>query len=253
MKICICQYSIEWENKQANKRKICDILSKVKQQVQWIIFPETCLTGFTFNKNLQTTYKDLTFFSEITKKFRAYLSFGGVYNKENVCITINPEGSLISKTSKIHMFSPSGEHLYHKQGSTFSPFIINNTRITPFICYDLRFAPMFWTAAEKTDVFLVIANWPEKRRTHWKTLLRARAIENQAFVIGVNRTGSSPVADYYGDSCVISPDGEIILDAKNREKAFIVDIKPDDVCTSRKNFPVLKDRKKFSDYGCFGK
>ncbi len=177
------------------------------------------------------------------------MSFGGIFCNENVCITVNPEGSIVSESSKIHMFSPSGEHLYHRPGSKFQPFTIDNARISPFICYDLRFAPVFWAVAEKTDIFLVIANWPEQRRNHWKTLLQARAIENQAFVIGVNRTGRSPAEDYCGESCVIDPQGKIIFDAGNKEKAFVVDIKPDDVRRVRKSFAVLRDRKRFSDYG----
>lgn len=250
MKICICQYNIKWENKQANKRKICDILSEVKQHPQWIILPETCLTGFTFNSNLQLTNSDITFFTELAKKYGTYISFGGIFCNKNVCMTINPEGNIVSESSKIHMFSPSGEHLYHKPELKTQPFVIDNARISSFVCYDLRFAPIFWVAAEKTDIFLVIANWPAQRKTHWKILLQARAIENQAFVIGVNRTGKSPVEDYYGESCIIDPWGKIIFDARDQEKAFIVDIRIDDVHEIRKSFPVLKDRKKFFDYSC---
>lgn len=248
MEICICQYDIEWENKQKNKEKILKILSDVSD-VDLIVFPETSLSGFSFNKKITTlSEEDIKFFSSIAKNKKAFVCFGGIVEDENSCIFLNPEGDLISKSSKIHLFSFSREHLYHKDGSRFQQTIIKGARISPFVCYDLRFAPLFWVVAEKTDIYIVIANWPSERILHWKTLLQARAIENQAFVIGVNRTGKSPSACYSGVSCVINPEGKIIFDAKDKEAAFVVNINLDEVQKIRQAFPVIKDRKKLYDY-----
>ncbi|MGC8805080.1 MAG: nitrilase-related carbon-nitrogen hydrolase, partial [Candidatus Ratteibacteria bacterium] len=198
MKICLCQFEVKWENKQENKAQIREILSGVeKSQVNLIIFPETTLTGFSFNKEITSlTQQDIEFFSNIAQRYSSYVCFGGIYDHQNVCITLNPEGRPISTTRKIHLFSPSGEPLHHLPGRKIESFVIGKITITPFICYDLRFAPLFWTYAEKTDIFIVIANWSEKRKSHWKTLLQARAIENQAFVAAVNRIGESPDEKY---------------------------------------------------------
>ncbi|MCM8805468.1 MAG: carbon-nitrogen family hydrolase [Candidatus Omnitrophica bacterium] len=250
MKICLCQYSIIWENKQKNKEKIENLFEKsILKNVNLIVFPEMSLTGFSFNKNItQLTDDDFEFFSNIAKKYSSYVSFGALKNGKNVCITVNPEGKIISQTGKIHLFSPSGEHKQHKDSSKVHQFVLGKTRITPFICYDLRFAPLFWIYAENTDIFLVLANWPESRKTHWKILLQARAIENQAYVAGINRTGISPDNKYCGNSCVIDPWGKIILDAKNKEGIFVCDIEQENVSKIRSEFPVLKDRKRFIEY-----
>ncbi|MCM8758894.1 MAG: carbon-nitrogen family hydrolase [Candidatus Omnitrophica bacterium] len=248
MKICICQYDIEWENKHKNKEKILGLISKI-EDADLIILPETCLTGFSFKKEITTLTKDdLKFFSQIAKDKKSCVCFGGIFDEKNCCFVVSPEGEIILKTAKVHLFTPSGEHAHHKAGTHIKTVRIDCTNITPLICYDLRFAPLFWISAEKTDVFVVIANWPESRRNHWKSLIVARAIENQAFVVGVNRTGKSPKEKYCGDSCVIDPQGRIILNAGNKNGAFVVDLEINDVKKTRKNFPVLKDRKNLSDY-----
>ncbi|HOL49609.1 MAG TPA: nitrilase-related carbon-nitrogen hydrolase [bacterium] len=249
MKICLCQFDIIWENKQGNKQKIQTLVSGLeKTQVDLLIFPETTLTGFSFNEITVITREDIAFFADIAKTYNTHVCFGGIYDNKNMCFSINPEGTLISQTGKIHLFSPSGEQAYHLPERTITSFTIGNTRLTPFICYDLRFAPLFWTPAEKTDIFIVIANWPEKRTKHWKILLQARAIENQAFVVGVNRTGESPHEKYCGDSCVIDPWGNVVLDAENEEGIFICYIQVEQLEEIRKSFPVLKDRLAFSEY-----
>lgn len=248
MKICLCQYDIEWENKKKNKEKIEDILADVSN-IDLIVLPETSLSGFSFNRAVTTlTRSDMDFFISIAKKKASFVCAGGVIEEKNSCIVVNNSGKVVLETSKIHLFSVSGENMHHKPGSQIANFRIGKVTITPFICYDLRFAPLFWLSAHQTDIFLVIANWPETRRNHWKTLLSARAIENQSFVIGVNRIGKSPYESYCGDSSVIDPQGRVIFDAGNRCGAFVVEINPEDVENCRKNFPVLKDRKNFSDY-----
>ncbi|MCM8763872.1 MAG: carbon-nitrogen family hydrolase [Candidatus Omnitrophica bacterium] len=252
MNICLCQYNIEWEDKQKNKEKIIKILSSIRN-VNLIVFPEMSLSGFSFNKKATTLARnDIDFFSSIAESKKAFVCFGGIVKEKNSCIVINPKGKVILSVAKIHLFSPSKESSYHKPGSAIKSFRLGTGSITPLICYDLRFAPLFWLAATKTDIYTVIANWPISRRNHWKTLLVARAIENQAFVIGVNRIGKSPYEDYCGESCVIDPQGRIIFDAENKHGAFVVDIEIRDVYEIRKSFPVLKDRKKLSDYNNLG-
>lgn len=113
--------------------------------------------------------------------------------------------------------------------------------MTPFICYDLRFPEPFRFVASETDLFVVVANWPEVRRDHWRTLLRARAIENQAYVAGVNRVGDGGKLHYAGDSALIDPLGETLAEAGDSEAVLVGEISADRVREARERFPVLGD------------
>ena len=120
---------------------------------------------------------------------------------------------------------------------------MNGVRVTPFICYDLRFADLFWDVAADTDLYLVPANWPGVRREHWMALLRARAIENQAYVVGVNRVGSGDGLEYTGDSRIIDPLGEIVQAAPAGDVTTLwATIDPARVVDVRKRFPFMADR-----------
>ena len=112
------------------------------------------------------------------------------------------------------------------------------------ICYDLRFANQFWTLAPQTDCFVVIANWPESRRAHWRALLVARAVENQAYVVGVNRVGSDPVGNTYaGDSQLVDPRGRVLVEAAYQEIMLSAEVDPEEVRKYRQEFPALADRR----------
>jgi predicted amidohydrolase len=113
--------------------------------------------------------------------------------------------------------------------------------VTPFICYDLRFPEPFRLAAGGTELFVVVANWPEARRDHWRTLLRARAIENLAYVAGVNRVGDGGKLHYSGDSALIDPWGETILEAGDSEAVLVGEVSASRVREARERFPVLAD------------
>jgi len=116
--------------------------------------------------------------------------------------------------------------------------------LSPFICYDLRFPEIFRTAASAgAVVFTVIASWPEARKEHWRTLLRARAIENQAFVIGVNRAGTDPSFRYPGCSAVIDPWGNTVVELDDQEGIASADIRIEDAVEWREKFPALRDRR----------
>ena len=111
------------------------------------------------------------------------------------------------------------------------------------MCYDLRFADEFWALARDTDVYVVPANWPESRREHWLALLRARAIENQAYVIGCNRVGSGGGLTYSGDSRIFDPLGNTLASANEKEEILLADITSDVVAATRQKFPFLQDRR----------
>ena len=120
---------------------------------------------------------------------------------------------------------------------------VEGLRVTPLVCYDLRFPEPFRFAAEETDLYAVIANWPERRRQHWSLLLRARAVENLAYVAGVNRVGEGDGLRYLGDSALVGPWGETIVSAAGQETVLVADVSPGDVAEARRKFPVLSDRR----------
>jgi predicted amidohydrolase len=121
---------------------------------------------------------------------------------------------------------------------------VGGLRITPFICYDLRFADVFWTAAPETDVYLVPANWPSPRRHHWQTLLQARAIENQAYVVGCNRVGTAgDGTEHVGDSRIVNPMGELLATASGVETIVLADVDAAEVTATRDRLRFLPDRR----------
>ena len=117
--------------------------------------------------------------------------------------------------------------------------------IAPIICFDLRFPYLFWNQASQTDLFVVVSSWPARRAEHWMRLLQARAIENQAYVVGVNRTGRDPSLEYGGNSMIFDPLGKILLDCQGKEGIFLCpeDITQSFVLKTRSRFPFLKERR----------
>lgn len=160
----------------------------------------------------------------------------------NVFVLVAPDGTE-HRYRKIHPFSHAAEERYVRAGTEFVTVDIDGLRCSLFVCYDLRFADEFWTLASDSDAYLVVANWPAKRRLHWSSLLRARAIENQAYVVGVNRVGSGGGLDYCGDSAIIDPLGEVLATGAGAETILLADLDPTFVATTRDHFRFLQDRR----------
>jgi predicted amidohydrolase len=152
-------------------------------------------------------------------------------------------GGELHRYAKIHPFSYGGETDHYAAGSDTISVDIDGVRTTPFVCYDLRFADVFWEAAPPTDLYLVVANWPAARRLHWRTLLVARAIENQAWVVGVNRVGSGDGLEYAGDTAIIDPMGQTVASATTEaEEIVVAEVDTAAVRQTRTRFPFLHDR-----------
>jgi predicted amidohydrolase len=160
----------------------------------------------------------------------------------NRLLLAGPGGEL-RHYDKIHPFSYSGEHERYAAGGERVTFDVEGVRVTPFVCYDLRFADEFWAMAQGTDCYVVVANWPSSRRAHWQALLVARAIENQAYVVGVNRVGEGGGLHYSGDSRIIDPLGEILAAGAGGETILLADVDPVVVAETRKRYPFLADRR----------
>jgi len=160
----------------------------------------------------------------------------------NMAMLAAPDGA-VTRYAKIHPFSFAGEDKVYAAGDRVVTVTIDGLRATPFVCYDLRFPEPFRLAAEGTDLFAVVANWPDARREHWRTLLRARAIENLCYVVGVNRVGEGGRLHYSGDSAAISPWGETLVEGGEEEAVLLCEIDPAVVEEARARFPALADRR----------
>jgi predicted amidohydrolase len=152
-----------------------------------------------------------------------------------------PDGTL-HRYDKRHLFTPAGEHEHYSPGTATLTVDVEGLRVTAAVCYDLRFADQFWAAATDTDCFVVPANWPAARRSHWRALLTARAIENQAYVVGVNRIGEGGGVGYAGDSAVVDPWGETLAGGATAEVVLVAEVDPEVVRSARSRWPFLADR-----------
>ena len=152
-------------------------------------------------------------------------------------------GGELEHYDKLHPFTFSGEHEHYAAGTRRVTVDIEGVRVTPFVCYDLRFADEFWAEAPGTDCYVVVANWPAARRAHWQALLVARAIENQAYVVGVNRVGEGGGLHYAGDSRIVDPLGEVLAAGAGGETILLAEVDPDVVAETRKRYPFLADRR----------
>ena len=160
----------------------------------------------------------------------------------NEAVCYSKSGSFIGRYLKQRPFSGAGEDAVHEQGVEGLVFTWNDMRVSSLICYDLRFPELFRAGAKAgVELFVVIAAWPSVRVDHWVTLLRARAIENQAYVVGVNRTGEEPGRKYSGRSMVVDPHGTVLLDAGENEGTCSCEIIPHAPAEWREVFPAYRD------------
>ncbi|MGI8936748.1 MAG: nitrilase-related carbon-nitrogen hydrolase [Iamia sp.] len=160
----------------------------------------------------------------------------------NSFVLAGPDGTT-HRYRKVHPFTYAGEEKWFRAGTELVTVDIGGLRVSPFVCYDLRFADEMWQLAADTDVYLFPANWPESRRTHWEVLLRARAIENQAYVVGVNRVGEGGGLAYSGDSRIVDPSGELLATAAMGETILLADVSAARVAEVRDRFRFLPDRR----------
>ena len=246
MKIALCQFDQAWEDPRANREKLRSLVDAQKAPWDWIIFPEMTLSGFSMDTSKTTTRpEDIEFFSLMARERKAWVSFGGVEDGFNKLITIDRSGSRASEYSKINLYSFGKEDRHYKRGSKQVTFRLDGWAVTPAICFDLRFPRIFWDPAERTELFVDIVAWPARRSEHWTTLLKARAIENQCYVVGVNRTGKDPTLEYSGNSAVFDPLGKTVLDCGTAEGVSVTEAPVDKamVAKTRERFPFFKDRR----------
>ncbi|MFA5403671.1 MAG: amidohydrolase [Ignavibacteria bacterium] len=251
LKVTIIQSSLHWENIDKNIKMFSRKLDSLKEKTDLIVLPEMFTTGFT--KNAKDFAEDINgkainFLKEYSKKLKAGIC-GSVIIKSgnkffNRLVYSSPTGK-ISYYDKRHLFRMGKEHSVYSGGNKHLILKIKNWRVAFFICYDLRF-PVWCRNRNNYDAAVFVANWPTERNYYWKSLLLARAIENQCYVIGANRTGSDGNGfRYSGDSAVINPMGKYILDAGGKDGIFSAVPDKNVLGNFRKIFPAYKDSDKF--------
>jgi predicted amidohydrolase len=251
MRAYCCQLDIAWENKPENYRKVRALLTSANVPPgSLIVLPEMFATGFSMNVSTIVEGESAAtaqWAQKLAHELGVYVVAGlavldGAGRARNQALVVSPRGEVVARYNKIHPFTLGGEAQHYVAGEELVLCSWGRCRVAPLICYDLRFPEVFRSAVRQgAQLFTVIANWPVKRVNHWVTLLQARAIENQAYVIGVNRAGTDPKHEYSGRSMIIDPHGSILEEIGNREGLISAEIDIDALETWRKDFPALQD------------
>jgi predicted amidohydrolase len=250
MQIIAIQLDIVWEDPAANLAKVGAMLGSHEIEAgALIVLPEMFSTGFTMNVNAAAREHEKTIqgLHKLAQEHQCQIVAGvalpGTAGKgQNRAIVLDPHGQLIASYTKLHPFSVGGEKDHYEAGREILIFRCGPFQVAPFVCYDLRFPEIFRRAVKKgADFFVVIANWPIARVEHWITLLRARAIENQSYVLGVNRTGRDPNTLYPGRSILVDPMGIIRADAGDSETLLLANADYGQVRQIRTKLPFLQD------------
>ena len=228
MEVACCQFDIAWEDKAANYRRVAAMVRGAGLEAgTLLLLPEMFATGFSMNT--AATAEPLEgptaqFLAELAREYRLYVLGGAVITDSagrhhNEALALGPDGRLAAHYAKVYPFTYSREHEHHAAGEQVAAFEWSGVRVSPAVCYDLRFPELFRRAAGGgAELLAVIANWPVAREAHWTTLLAARAIENQAYVAGCNRVGTDGTGLVHtGRSRIIDPRGETLADAGGEE------------------------------------
>ncbi|MAU39439.1 MAG: carbon-nitrogen hydrolase [Actinobacteria bacterium] len=252
MKVAGVQHDIVWEDKEKNFTNIRPLISQAAESSpDLIILTELFSTGFSMSTEMIGEDIDgpsTSFLVNEAEKTGIPICGSvpaladGHKKPHNYLVVAYPDNSVESYAKK-HLFSFAKEDNHYRPGQETLTLNFAGTAVSFFICFDLRFAPDFWDLAPKTDLYVVIANWPETRAHHWKSLLTARAIENQAYVMGVNRVGSGDGIRYSGDSRLIDPLGtEVVAANSGLTEILVGEVSSSVVSEVRSQYPFLNDR-----------
>ncbi len=244
------QTDIFWEDREKNFSNLREKISHLGKK-DILIFPETFSTGFTMKSKLfsEPLFGDTEkFLLEISSNTGSLV--GGSWIEENpqgkpfnTLSFVTPEGQF-HRYRKIHPFSYGGEDRFFSHGDKTVTFEWKGLKISPLICYDLRFPEVFRDSVGKTDLYILVANWPSPRIHHWLSLLKARAIENQAYIIGINRVGvAGKIQKLYhnGYSAFFGPWGSETIVTSEKEDVLEVSLSLEELKIVREEFPYLKD------------
>lgn len=245
--ISLIQTSTHWHDPAANRQHFCEWLEQVPAAAQLVLLPEMFTTGFTMApEQVHESMAGPTVAWLCSESLKRQKVIGG-------SVVIGEHGQFFNRFlwadqhgaiqyyDKRHCFRMVGEHEHYAAGTTRPVWPTGSLRVRPLVCYDLRF-PVWLRRRDDYDLLACVANWPAARLDAWRTLLKARAIENQSFVAGVNILGRDGTGvDYAGSSVVFGPDGRCLLDAQDQEGVFSVELDLDDLARYRAAFPAWQD------------
>lgn len=253
LKVSIIQTELVWEKPEENRKQFENYFDTI-EQADLVVLPEMFSTGFTMNaENVAETMDGPTVSWMLAEaKKRSFSIMGSLVIEENGhffnrLLNISPDGR-IDSYDKMHLFSLAKEDEHYTSGKETRIISIKGWNIMLQVCFDLRFQTPFANEVKqdqfKYDVLINVANWPAIRSTHWKALLRSRAIENQCYVIGVNRVGKDNKGyEYSGDSAVINVEGDYEVQSQpNQSGIFSVYLSKEKLKEARKKLPFLKDK-----------
>lgn len=251
MKIYGLQIDSVWEDKAPNHAKITSLLERAKPEAgSLVVIAEMFASGFSMDVAAihdSYTHETQNFLSRTAAERKVFL-IGGVVTKDasglgrNESVVYSPEGKEVARYCKLQPFTLGGEKAAYVAGEDVCLFNWQDFTVASFICYDLRFPELFRRAAKRgANLITVIASWPDVRVDHWLTLLKARAIENQAYVIGINRCGNDPKIYHSGRSSIFDPSGKLLADAGSEEGWIEAEVNLASLLDYRKALPFLAD------------
>lgn len=252
LKVTTYQGYLFWENIDKNLQNITLRLGGIREKTDLIILPEMFNTGFTMDAERlgePMDGKTMQWMKTIAEKYNCTIT-GSLIIKENNkfynrLIWMNADGTH-QHYDKRHLFAMGKEHLTYTAGTKKLVVELKGWKICPMICYDLRFPVWMRNVDEEYDMLIIVANWPEKRALHWRTLIPARAVENQSYVIGLNRVGHDGNEVYHsGDSTCISPNGDVVYYKRDEEDIYTFTINAEELKRVRRAMPFLRDADKF--------
>lgn len=255
LQIAIIQSNILWEDIDGNLKKFSELISTINQPVDLIVLPEMFSTGFTMHSKTMAESMDgktVNRLKTLAANTHTCITGSLIIEEEgsffNRLVWVSPEGN-ISFYDKRHLFRMAKEHDHYTAGHKKLIVELKGWKICPLICYDLRF-PVWARNKEDYDLLIFVANWPSPRKKAWQILLQARAIENLAYVIGVNRVGEDGNNfEFSGNSAVLDPKGDVISEIPEGEESMkIVSLSYNDLLLFREKFPAWMDADEFSLY-----
>jgi predicted amidohydrolase len=261
--ITTIQANLRWEDKSANLRHLEEKIDSIGVRTEIVVLPEMFSTGFSMRPEDLAEKMDgptVTWMKQLAAKKRIVLTGSLIIedggNYFNRLLWILPNGDC-GHYDKRHLFAYAGEDKHYTAGSKRLIASVKGWKILLLVCYDLRF-PVWSRQSSRPpaegpagpplyDLLIYVANWPERRNHAWKTLLQARAIENQSYVVGVNRVGEDGNGIYHsGDSMIVGPSGEVLWQAPDEETLFTYTLGLDKLKEIRERFPFWRDADDFS-------
>ena len=255
MKIALVQMEVLEKNKAGNVQKACELLRQAAPNCDVAVLPEIWTTGYSLGHlSKEADYLNGTVVNEL-RQIAAENSCAivagsiplrkGDGNVYNTAITIDKNGEIVFCYSKVHLFSMFNEQRFFKPGNDFGVYELEGATCASAICYDLRF-PVWSRNCGDYDLALYVASWPVNRIVVWDLLLKARAVENQCYVVGANRVGADPVCDYTGNSAIIHPYGKAMAELRDGESGCVSAVLDMEWLSGfRDKFPSLRDADKY--------